>query len=206
MSKENLPLKLTLSFDNHLMYLIQDVTKKDSLEILGFFGDLTKAIANIGYEKRTGDGIKKQITDFFPGTSIPFHILLKGKATHYREFDYTKRAYVGEAERVFLCTAEVGFPDVKSNLPQSALDKISEALMERELLGYSEIKLEPFDRPQTPTSKLYKKLMEEVCGKKQIRVNTDHYDPDITGKCRNCGWIPGHGWRKCTCGKAKETP
>ena len=160
-----LPIKLKYRLDSFLMYLIQDVTKRPSIEIINFFHELSNQIAELGQEKRTGNGIHKKIDDYFPGTSIPFHLELKGHPN--REYNYQTRKYA-DAEK-FVCKVEIGFPDRSTYIDDKVFEEIGDFLMEKALLGV-EVPADspanqPFVRPETRSPKMYKKLMDLYAGR-----------------------------------------
>jgi hypothetical protein len=199
MSKEILPLKMYYRFDNYLMYLIQDVTKKDTVDIIAFFSDLSKAVSTIGQEKKTGGGIRKEILDFFPGTSIPFRMMVKGSISRFvRNWDPVSKRFINEETKTFSCTVEVGFPEETLYMSEEKVERITEALLERELLGGGDIQLPAFDRPSPSTPKMYQKMMEDICGKAPPKPKRPGYDPDLSGVCRNCN-RNNVGYSRCVC-------
>jgi|GEM_PF-4755594 len=190
--EKHIETKMRFSLNRFLMYTIQDVTKKPSVEILAFFHDLSRSIANIGLEKNKGKGIRKDLEDFFPGTSIPFKMLIKGWKSWYRgTWNPHTRQHEGEQKDIFEVSVEIGFPDNTLGIPEAQLKNISEALAERELLGGDGIVLPPFEKPETKTPKMYVKMMEEICGKGKLRQHIKGYHADpITQLCKNCGGLP----------------
>lgn len=197
---EQMEVKLSFNFDMYLMYLIQDVTKKSSVDILAFFNDLARAVANIGVEKRTGSGIRKDIHNFFPGTSIPFKMLVKGhKQWNRGNYNRQTGKFEGEEKQIFGCRVEVMFPESHLYMSEEQLGKISEALMERELLGGDGMSLPNFERPDPKTPKLYKDLMVDVCGKQPIKAKKTGYDPEVNGNCRTCNRKVGTTQWDCHC-------
>jgi hypothetical protein len=161
------PKKITANynFDQFLMYLIQDVTKKSSAEILSFFYDLARQVCVIGVEKmRVNQGaIDKKIDDFFPGTSIPFHMRVKGHKYTNRWNPHTRQ--YEDQESVFNAIVDVGFPDRPTYLNEKSLNHVCEALLEQTLLGGEVVPVPPFEKPQPSSGKMYKKLMDEVVGR-----------------------------------------
>lgn len=143
-------------FDQFLLYLIQDVTKKPSVEILTFFYELAREVVNMGIEGRKDDhsGIYKKIDNFFPGTSIPFHMLVDGRV--YSGW--------GTNEDRFECSVEIGFPDRGNYMDEKELKKIEEALMEHTLLGGVGVIIPNFTKPEIKVPKMYKSLMAKVIG------------------------------------------
>lgn len=165
MIEENkLEIKLSYRFDSFLMYLIQEVTKRPSAEILNFFHELSTEVARIGYEKRTGTGIKKKIDDYFPGSSIPFHMELEGTPRSEGNWNQTTRQYENQ-KTTFRCEVHVGFPDRTTYMNQEALDEMATYLMERALLGVDLPEVKPFERPEVSSPKIYKKLMDSFAGR-----------------------------------------
>jgi hypothetical protein len=147
------------------MYLIQDVTKRPSIEIINFFHELATQVAEIGQQKKTGEGIHKKIDDYFPGTSIPFHMELEGRPT--REYDYKTRTYK-EAE-TFSCSVNVGFPNRSTYIDDKVFEEIGDFLMEKALLGVDvpadSPANQPFVRPEVRSPKMYKALMDAFAGR-----------------------------------------
>lgn len=163
--RELLTIKLKYRMDSFLMYLIQDVTKRPSIEIINFFHELSNQIAEIGQQNRTGNGIIKKIDDYFPGTSIPFHLELKGSPS--RRYDYQAKKYI-EAE-VFRCDVSIGFPEQSTYIADDVFNEIGDFLMEKALLGI-EVPADspanaPFKRPETFSPKMYKDLMDLYAGR-----------------------------------------
>lgn len=164
----DLRIKSTYKLDQFLMYLIQDVTKKPSAEILNFFYELATQVSQLGFKAKKGyGGIDKQIDDYFPGTSIPFHIRIKGHQGHnntewdpvsrtYKQIDngYTHSAYV-----------EVGFPERNTYIKEDLLSEAAVAIMEKHLLGGDGLDLAPFERPEQSAGRMYKKLMDSFAGR-----------------------------------------
>jgi len=147
------------------MYLIQDVTKRPSIEIINFFHELSTQVAEIGQKNRTGHGIHKKIDDYFPGTSIPFFLELKGRPN--RRYNRQSGKY-DEAE-VFACDVQVSFPDRPTYIKEDVFEEIGDFLMEKALLGV-EVPADspanqPFTRPETSSPKMYKDLMDLYAGR-----------------------------------------
>ncbi len=158
--------KLYYQFDAHLLYLVQEVSKRPSAEILNFFNELGKQVCDIGIENRTGRSIRKNLVEYFPGTSIPFRMLVKGyKSRQYRQHPPGGGAYAAEDEEFMSCYIEVGFPDKKLHVKSQDLDDIAVQLMERALLGGDEVKMAPFIRPEIKTPRMYKALMKAFSGR-----------------------------------------
>lgn len=137
--------------DDALMYLIQDVTKLSTEEILGFFYDLGCKFAAIGFEAmedlRT-QSMRKEIIDYFPNTSIPFRMLVKGNKERYAK---TQRASI-----------EISFP---KKFNQIDTKKLIEQVLEVSLLGAAPT-LPPFPKPKTKTPRLYKDIIKQVFRKR----------------------------------------
>lgn len=149
--------KQSYRFDAYLLALIQEVTKRPSADILNFFNELAKQVCDIGSENRTGNGIRKNITNYFPGTSIPFHMLVKGNK-QYQAWNNKTREY--EGDQILMCYVEIGFPDKALHIKAQDLDDIAVALMEKALLGGEEVNMPPFIKPEIKTPKMYKELMD----------------------------------------------
>jgi hypothetical protein len=156
-----LRVKLNYKFDAFLLHLVQELTKRPSAEILNFFNELSKQVCEIGAENRTGRGIRKNISDYFPGTSIPFHMQVKGYPRH--DYDSEKKEYI--SPEYMSCHVEVGFPERKMYIKSQKLDDIAVALMEKALLGGDEVNIAPFIRPEIRTPKMYKSLMDAYTGR-----------------------------------------
>lgn len=139
------------------MYLIQQTTKQPTEDILGFFYDLATRVAQIGYEKIDGKGIRKDIRDTFPGSDIPFKLLVKGHVR--KEWDRTAMTYSNN--EVMYGEMEVTFPDKTRSVDQGAL---MEKIMEKTLLDGES--LPNFPKPQSKTPKMYKDLIQEVMKRK----------------------------------------
>jgi hypothetical protein len=163
MSEEVLKIKTTYKFDSFLMYLIQDITKRSSAEILNFFYELTTQVREVGLANRTGNGIHKKIADFFPGTSIPFHVEVRGQC-RIDQYDLVTRKYSGVP--YFKCQADIGFPtEITVSVNEKALEDNAVALMEKALLDAEDVPVAAFVRPQPKTPKMYKKLMDSFVGR-----------------------------------------
>jgi hypothetical protein len=154
-------VKLSYRIDAFLLHLVQENSKKTSAEILNFFHELSKQVSQIGAEKRTGRGIRKKITDYFPGTSIPFHLDVKGYPR--QDYDGSTRKYSEEYH--MHCEVEIGFPDEKMYIKEQALDEIAVAIMEKALMDGEEVQMAPFIRPEIKSPKMYKKLMDSFAGR-----------------------------------------
>lgn len=129
--------------DAGLMYLIQSVTKQNTADILGFFYDFGKAVLLQGVEAMDGRSIRKDIRDYYPGTAIPFKLLVK--ANKWGSGPVTG----GDIS--------VDFPD---NSMYIRTEELMDLIMERELLGTTGLPdLEP---PKVKTPKMYRDLIEQV--------------------------------------------
>ena len=157
----NLPIKYRFNFDSFLMYLIQDVTKRPSAEILNFFNELVVQVAEMGFNNKKGRGIDKRIDDYFPDTAIPFHVRVKGRKSyggnHWRTGE--------EVQEHYYAYAEVGFPQCATYIKEDLLKDIQVALMEKALLGGDDIDIKPFEKPPIRSSKMYKSLMDAFAGR-----------------------------------------
>lgn len=165
---KQLPVKIKYHLDQFLMYLIQDVTKRPSIEIINFFHELSTQVAELGQLKKTGYGIHKKIDDYFPGTSIPFHMELEGRPN--REYDYKTSQYK-DGEK-FMCTVNIGFPNRSTYIDDKVFEEIGDFLMEKALLGV-EVPADspanqPFVRPDVKSPKMYKDLMDLYAGRPVI--------------------------------------
>jgi hypothetical protein len=139
-------------FDAYLMHLIQEVSKRPPAEIVNFFYELTVQICEIGVNNaKSGQrSIRKNVTDYFPGTSIPFHVQVKGWRPYGR---YNESS-------TYTCEAEVGFPEERTYMDEDKLKNIAVSLMEKALLGGDEVIMEDFAKPEIRTPKMYKDLMD----------------------------------------------
>lgn len=127
------------------MYLIQQTTNQPTDEILGFFYDFGKEVFIIGVQnmKTNQRSIRKQIEAIYPGTHVPFKILVEGGKS------WGSNGFHGDLY--------VTFPD---NTSYMDTEKIIEAIMERTLLGGSS--LPPIEPPKSKTPKMYKDLIKKV--------------------------------------------
>lgn len=178
-------IKYHYRFDAFLMYLVQDVTKRPSAEILNFFNELTVQVAEIGFKnkKEHQRSIHKKIDDYFPGTSIPFHLELKG-LTIRPHVDWTTKA-----ERPGYLQAEVsiGFPDRATYIKEDVLKEIEVALMEKALLGGEDINIPPFEKPPQSSGKMFKQLMDSFAGR-EPEPKKPRKKKIKTVECSHCGY------------------
>lgn len=149
--KENM---LSFHPDQGLMYLIQQVTKQPTDEILGFFYDFGKQVFIIGCQNMKGSqgDIRKNIEALYPGTAIPFLINVEGgKQRLYdpNDDDEDKLQYKG--------TIKATFP---TNTVYMNTDKLMDMVMEKTLLGGSS--LADFEPPKSRTPKMYKDLIKGI--------------------------------------------
>lgn len=135
--------------DKWLAYAIQDATKLSSIEILGFFSDLGKHVADVGIkdiiQKKMTQRMRKEINDVFPNTQIPFRMLVVGSKSGYR--------------------INVFFPESKYMI-QYDQSKLSNIIMENALLDGNDIP--PFEKPPSHTTKIYKDLMKEIQSRRMV--------------------------------------
>jgi len=177
MSEKVFKIESSYRFDQYLMHLIQSMTSRPPAEILAFFHELAGQVSEIGVQKRTGRGIRKEIVDYFPGTSIPFQLMVKGRPMHRR---YNPIHGSGpEGPEVFSCQVEVGFPEQRTYMKEDDLKNLSVLLMEKALLGGDDVVVPDFNRPEIKTPKIYKALMNSFAGResteepKKRRKKTD---------------------------------
>lgn len=130
------------------MYLIQQTTKLPTEDILGFFYDLGMKVAEIGIANMEGQGIRKDIRDVFPGSCVPFKLLVKGR----------KNRHYSTGEMNFWGEIEVTFPDLSRRVDQKAL---IEKIFERSVLDAGD-PLPDFPQPKIKTPKMYKDLIESA--------------------------------------------
>lgn len=135
--------------DQGLMYLIQQTTKQSSDEILGFFFDFGRQVLKVGLENMTGSTIRKDIRDIYPGTAIPFKILVEGGNRYWQNNEAHGTIYIS-------------FPDNPEYIDSQ---KIIEFVMERELLG--QVSMPEFEQPSSRTPKLYKDFIAQVLNKQE---------------------------------------
>lgn len=148
----NIKINLGFSADEALMYLIQQNTKLPTEEILGFFYDLGTKVAEIGVANMEGTrSIRKDIRDAFPGSNVPFKLLVKA----YKRSRYVNGSWALTDEVSGQIVVE--FPDKSRSVDHKALiDKI----LERTLLDGES--LPNFPQPKNKTPKMYKDLIGEV--------------------------------------------
>lgn len=161
-------IKSDYRFDQFLMYLIQDVTKKSSAEILNFFYELATQVSQIGFKaKKKHSGIDKRIDDYFPGTSIPFHMRIKGHKGHNNNvWDPITRSYIqGPTNYSHSAYIEIRFPERNSFIDEAKLNEAAVAIMEQHLLGGDGADIPPFERPPQSAGKMYKALMDSFTGR-----------------------------------------
>ncbi len=168
--KKTIPLRTSLNMDSFLLYLIQQVTGQSSIEIVGFFSDFGRAVAQIGAEKRKGSSsrIRKDIRDFYPGTAIPFKLLVKGYKQNHRSVreDFIDASgkpswkWVNIPEEHYQANISVSFPEASTHFDTAVVDNM---LLEKMLLGGDD--LPPFRQPDPRTPKMFKKLIEQVLQK-----------------------------------------
>lgn len=127
-----------------LMCLIQQATNQSTDEILGFFYDLGKEIMVLGLSKVTGKAIRAKIIEFYPGTSIPFTLLVKATKP--------KGNWVG------FCQINVLFPC--NRIATVDTKKLMEMIFEKQLLDAPS--LLNFEAPKAKIPKLYKDLVEKT--------------------------------------------
>jgi len=147
------------------MYLIQQVTKQSTDEILGFFYDFGKEVFILGIKamKPNQRDIRKNIEAIYPGTAIPFLLNVEGG----------KRGYAGQP---FHGTIKATFP---TNTTYMDTEKLIEMIMEKTLLGGSS--LADFEAPKSRTPKMYKDLIETVLKGKSDETNSDSGHSRETG-------------------------
>ena len=156
MSKDQVyKIESTYKFDSYLMHLVQEVTQRPPAEILAFFYELATQITEIGISKKNANGIKKKVVDYFPGTSIPFNIVVKGRPWYNHKLNVD----------VFHCDVEVSFPDQPTYVNEKELKDLSVLLMEKALLGGEDVVVPDFQKPEISAPKMYKDLMDAFAGR-----------------------------------------
>lgn len=135
--------KISFCPDSGLMYLIQSTTNQSSDEILGFFYDFGKQVLIDGLKnmKTNQRSIRKDIQAMYPGTAIPFRLLVEAARASYYGGTYIY----------------VSFPD---NANWMDTKDLLEVIIERSLLGGSS--LPNFEAPPSKTPKMYKELIAKV--------------------------------------------
>jgi hypothetical protein len=152
------------------MFLVQEVTKRPAAEVLNFFYELAGQVAEVGarekMKSKRGRGIRKELTDYFPGTAIPFYMFVEGRPTSSGSWNPATKLYESDGEK-FVCTAEVGFPEGRTYIKEDELKLIAEAIMEKALLDapMEGIQVPEFKKPQLSTPKMYKKMMDSFMGR-----------------------------------------
>lgn len=154
---ESIKVRSRFTTDKFLMYLIQQTTKQPTDEILGFFYDFGTKVVEMGAEQMKGSSIRKEIHDFYPGTSIPFKMLVTGSKTYH----WNPISKIHEDERSFSGNIEVCFPSVAAYVDNT---KLMEIVAEKALLGGSN--MPEFEKPEPKTPKMYKKLVEDILHKR----------------------------------------
>jgi hypothetical protein len=177
---KNISVKVNYCFDGCLMYLIQEITKKPSAEIIAFFYELAGQIAEIGAKDKLkgaapsssgrrrwrSNGMRKNVVDYFPNTLVPFQMLVKGYRTQRGTWNPATRQN-DDVREVFECTAEISLAQVKQYIPEDELKAVSEALMERALLDapMDGVKIPEFRRPTIKSNKMFEDLMNSFAGR-----------------------------------------
>ena len=152
------------------MYHIQEITKKPSVDILSFFYELSREVCTIGIKKRKNSygSIYKKIDDFFPGTSVPFNICVRGNPTggrYYSNWHGSGTNHSDSDTQNFTCSVDIGFPDRATYMEESKLKDIETALVEQALLGGAGVHIADFVKPEIKASKMFKDLMDTVAGR-----------------------------------------
>lgn len=152
--------------DNGLMYLIQQTTQIPTDEILGFFYDFGKEVFVQGIAAKDNDysSIRKDIQALYPGTNIPFKLLVKGGVRS--GWDYQLRQPTGK--NAAYGTIEVTFPTNSSYIDTS---KMIDVIMEKQILGGSS--LPDFDPPRSKTPKMYEDLIKTVLANRPQKVEDE---------------------------------
>lgn len=145
------------------MYLIQTVTGLPTSDILGFFADLGKILAEEGlhymYEGSKTSSMRKEVFDFFPGSAIPFCMFITGDKDRYRNQTEPRDPNL----RYGSYQISVGFPSKTASIDQTELANI---IMEKAILGACD--MPPFAKPDPRCSKMYKDIMKEVQSRRMV--------------------------------------
>lgn len=136
------------------MYLIQQVTKQSTGEILGFFYDFGRQIFIQGCITMSGRSIRKDIKAFYPGTAIPFRILVTGRRVSH-EWNPITNTYITKDS--YSGTLEVMFPN---NATYMNTEKLMETIFEGQVFGGCT--LPEFEAPKCKTPKMYKSFIEKI--------------------------------------------
>ena len=136
--------KINFCPDSGLMYLIQTTTNQSTDEILGFFYDFGKQVLIDGLKnmKTNQRSIRKDIQAMYPGTAIPFKLLVEA----------TKPSTYGGNSYIY-----ISFP---ANSTWMDTKHLLDVIVERSLLGGSS--LPNFEAPPSKTPKMYKDLIAKV--------------------------------------------
>lgn len=160
---------ITLTPDDWLMYLIQSVTKQKTDEILGFFYDFGKEVGRIGIEQMKGSSIRKDIRDFYPGTTIPFKLLVESTYRQMRRYDFHTGQYIdinreGEDPDTdyYGLSIKVIFPESVSYVDTK---KMLDVIIDKTLLGGCS--LPDFEQPKPRTPRMFKDLIDSICQKQK---------------------------------------
>ncbi len=117
----------------------------------------------IGLQKKDSGGIDKRIDDYFPDTSVPFHMRAKGYNLR-GNWNPTTRRY-DEDNTYYYCSVEVSFPQQLTPMPEKVLEEMTVKLMESSL-GFGEaIDSKPFERPPIKTPKALKDIIDAFAGR-----------------------------------------
>ena len=139
--------------DENLLYLIQVTSGQSAADILSYFHSIANEVA-IGAQATKADRISRRLTAFYPDTSIPICIGVRGG---WREHN-----------RVWIT---IGFPPKKNKL-YGDLAEVTSKIMEARLLGGEEPTVDPFKRPAFRFPSGTKKLFKEQIKKAVKDVNS----------------------------------
>jgi hypothetical protein len=133
------------SFDPNFFFLIQKITKESSQEILSYFFDLTRILAEDAYSNSKAYRPCKKAVAAYKNTNIPFMIEVLGRRNN------------GFIEQEFL--ANVCFPKKKDYLDGSKMESV---LMEMSL-GLISANIPDFSKPATRIPKSLRDIEVKKC-------------------------------------------
>jgi hypothetical protein len=171
MSDEQAIKQITVKygFDQYLIRLIHEVSKRPTTEIVVFFYELSEQVAKIGAEAAVKAGnryMRKKIVDYFPGTNVPFCMFVTGrqKVAYQKGAHGNYTTYDGD----FDCDVLIDFPEHLVSVSEKDLSAASVALMEQALLEAPQddtiLPSFPLLKPKTPP--MYRALINAFLGRK----------------------------------------
>lgn len=143
----------TFNADSNLLYLIQQVTKQSSADILNYFYSTAMAIIETSLVKSTAQYPRRKLKMCYPNTAIPFQL----------EVWYNKYYKVDGQDTQVTCN--VVFPKIQMHF--NNLADIANQIAEAHLLGGKEPKIDPFEAPALRAPGGMRNLIREQ--KKNVR-------------------------------------